>query len=69
MSIAMALLLGIFIIFPLKERVTNAKQVPILAIMQFANNCIDLHDVKHVLTMSKGPGRALDISVLVKESF
>ena len=27
MSIAMALLLGIFIIFPLKERVTNAKQV------------------------------------------
>ena len=29
MSIAMALLLGIFIIFPLKERATNAKQVQI----------------------------------------
>merc|ERR550517_1253539 len=31
MSIAMALLLGIFIIFPLKERVTNAKQVQLMA--------------------------------------
>ena len=30
MSIAMALLLGIFIIFPLKERITNAKQVQTL---------------------------------------
>ena len=31
MSIAMALLLGIFIIFPLKERITNAKQVQTLS--------------------------------------
>ena len=31
MTIAMALLLGIFIIFPLKERVTNAKQVQLMA--------------------------------------
>jgi ATP-binding cassette subfamily A (ABC1) protein 3 len=31
MSIAMSLLLGIFIIFPLKERVTNAKQVQLMA--------------------------------------
>ena len=29
--IAMALFLGLFIIFPLKERVTNAKQVQIMA--------------------------------------
>merc|ERR1719244_572491 len=31
MTITMALLLGIFIIFPLKERVTNAKQVQLMA--------------------------------------
>ena len=31
MSIAMDLLLGIFIIFPLKERITNAKQVQTLS--------------------------------------
>ena len=29
--IAMALFLGLFIIFPLKERITNAKQVQIMA--------------------------------------
>ena len=31
MTITMSLLLGIFIIFPLKERVTNAKQVQLMA--------------------------------------
>ena len=31
MSIVMSLLLGLFIIFPLKERVTNAKQVQLMA--------------------------------------
>ena len=31
LTMAMSLLLGIFIIFPLKERITNAKQVQIMA--------------------------------------
>ena len=42
MSIAMALLLGIFIIFPLKERVTNAKQVKTLSLFSSLFSCFVL---------------------------